>query len=112
MKPMKTALRELMDERGMNETDLMAAAQVSPSTVNLYLAGKRGVRVNSQAMKTVQKLAGALRVEPEYFCEYRQARAEQLVRHGISQGIIDLEDVELLLTAHQERMAAGRASSE
>ena len=110
MKPMKTALRELMEERGMSETELMAAAQVSPSTVNLYLSGKRGVRINSQAMQTVQKLAGALRVEPEYFCEYRQARAEQLVRRGIASGVIDLEDVELLLTAHEERLTEERGS--
>jgi len=53
--------------------------------------------MNSQAVKTVEKLAGALGVEPEYFREYRGWKAEKLVREAIAEGLIDLEDIELIL---------------
>ena len=72
MQPLATALRELMADRGLtSDTDLWARAGLDSSTVSLYLAGKRGRRMNTQAIQTVEKLAKALEVPPTYFVEYR-----------------------------------------
>lgn len=60
MEPLPTALKRLLKERDMTETELMARADVSPATVSLYLSGRRGRRMNSQAIPTVEKLAAAL----------------------------------------------------
>ena len=72
VEPLATALRRLMVERGLtSDTDLWARAGLDSSTVSLYLAGKRGRRMNTQAIQTVEKLAKALEVLPTYFVEYR-----------------------------------------
>ena len=72
VEPLATALRRLMAERGLtSDTDLWARAGLDSSTVSLYLAGKRGRRMNTQAVQTVEKLAKALEVPPTYFVEYR-----------------------------------------
>jgi transcriptional regulator with XRE-family HTH domain len=101
MKPISEALRELLDDRSLSDTQLMAAADVSPATVSQYLSGRRGRRMNSQALKTVEKLAAALDVDPEYFLEYRQAKAERLVREAIGKGWMDLDDIELIIARHE-----------
>lgn len=71
MEPISQALRALIDARHMTETELMARAGVSPATVSHYLSGKRGVEMNNQAVRTVEKLAAALDVAPDHFIEYR-----------------------------------------
>lgn len=108
MQPMPKALRDLLSQRDMTETELMAAAGVSPATVNRYLTGSRGRRMNSQAIKTVEKLAAALGVEPEYFLEYRQWKARQLVEQAMREGLIDLNDIELIIKKHQTLKAVRR----
>ncbi len=77
---------------------------VTSATVSRYLSSQRGTRMNSQmnsqAARTVEKMARALGVEPEYFLEYRQAKAERLVREAMAQGKIDLDDIELIIARH------------
>ena len=80
MEPLRTALRQLLDEQEMTDTELMARADLSPATVSLYLSGKRGRRMNSQAIETVRRLAAALGVEPDYFLEYRIWRVQEIMR--------------------------------
>lgn len=82
MKPLHKALQELMAEREMTQTDLWASADLSPAVLSRYLSGKRGRRVNSQAVRTVEKLAAALGVEPEYFVEYRLWQVQEIARQA------------------------------
>lgn len=108
MKPISHALADLMAERHLRPVDLWTAADISRSDLYRYLRGDRGVRMNSQAIVTVEKLAKALDVEPEYFREYREWKAQKLVREAMAAGLIELEDIELILAgkryqrAHQE----------
>ena len=95
--PIRVALRELLDDRDMTDTELMARADVSPGTVSQYLSGRRGTRMNSQALRTVEKLAAALQVSPTYFLEYREALAHRMISEGMRAGRVDLEDVEGLV---------------
>lgn len=109
MKPLHEALHELMASRGMSEhLELAAAADITPSTVSRYLSRNRGTRMNSQALATVEKLARALGVEPEYFLEYRAEKARRLVEDAVKRGEIDLEDIELVIERH--KFMAGRES--
>jgi transcriptional regulator with XRE-family HTH domain len=74
MEPIAKALRELLDAREMTETELMAKARLSPSTVTHYLRGSRGRRMDPRAVITVRKMAAALEVPPDHFIEYRPQR--------------------------------------
>lgn len=103
--PMDVALLALMTTRGLTETELAAAADVTPATVSRYLSGHRGRSLDWRSVKTVEKLAAALAVDPEYFLEYRQAKAERLVKEAMGRGDIDLEDIELILEG--KRYAGG-----
>jgi transcriptional regulator with XRE-family HTH domain len=93
-KPVTESLRELLDEKKWSDTRLMYEAEVSPSTVSSYLSGKRGYALDFRSIRTLEKFAKALQVEPEYFREYRQYRAQELLREMIAAGEIDLEDLE------------------
>lgn len=92
-----------MNDRQMTQTDVWALADISPAVLSRYLRGERGRRMNSQAITTVEKLAKALSVEPEYFVEYRAWKAQKLVREAMAQGLIDLEDIELILAGKRYR---------
>ncbi|MCZ7663976.1 MAG: helix-turn-helix transcriptional regulator [candidate division NC10 bacterium] len=95
--PSSRALRTLMRERGIIDAiELSGIAEVSASTVSLYLSGRRGREINSRSVRTVEKLAVALNVKPEYFLEVRQMKAQRLVAGAMAAGRIDLEDVERL----------------
>lgn len=97
MTPISQALKALLELRDMTETELMARAGVSPATVSHYLSGKRGVAMNTQAVKTVEKLAAALGVDPDHFIEYRVHRiAERLkanadLADAVYQWVLDKE---------------------
>lgn len=113
MKPIHLALRELMDAKGLHEhLELATAADVTPATVSRYLSGRRGTRINSQALRTVEKLAPALGVAPEYFLEYRQAKAEKLVREAMADGLISLEALEMLVEGARVRRGTTKGDSE
>ena len=76
---------------------MWTAADISRSDLYRYLRGDRGRRMNSQALETVEKLARAFELPPEYFVEYRAAKAKHLVEQAMAAGLIDLEDIELIL---------------
>jgi transcriptional regulator with XRE-family HTH domain len=80
MKPLRQALRDLMEERHLTQTDVWAAADLSSAVVSRYLSGERGRRVNSQAAAAIEKLAAVLGVAPDYFIEYRQWRVQEITR--------------------------------
>jgi len=82
-KPLAGSLRDLMSARGISDgIELSGIADVSAATVSLYLNGKRGRRMNSQAVATVEKLAHALGVAPEYFREYRGWQVREIARQA------------------------------
>lgn len=95
--PIQVALRKLLLAQDLTDTELMARADVSPATVSQYLSGRRGTRMNSQALKTVEKFAIALGVSPTYFLEYREALAHRMISEGMRAGTVDLEDMEKLV---------------
>ncbi|NLO28569.1 MAG: helix-turn-helix transcriptional regulator [Actinobacteria bacterium] len=82
-----------MEARGIkNGIELSGIADVSASTVSLYLKGKRGRRMNSQSMATVRKFAAALGVDPDYFPEHRQVTVRRMADEVVWEGILDPED--------------------
>lgn len=97
MKPLPEAIRDLQAKRNMTRTDLWTAAEVGPGVLSRYLKTDRGRIMNSQVMETVEKLAHALGVAPEHFLEYRVEKGRRLVEDGIRQGLIGLEDIELII---------------
>jgi transcriptional regulator with XRE-family HTH domain len=107
-KPLAQALRDLMDERGITDgIEMSGVADVSAATVSLYLNGKRGLRMNSQAIKTVGKLAGALGVDPDYFVECRQLKVRQMADEAVKEGILEPEDFAAYLEVQRELRKAG-----
>jgi transcriptional regulator with XRE-family HTH domain len=81
MEPISTALAELLVERGMNQTDLWAAADLSSSTVSLYLSGKRGMTaIDHRGAATIEKLAAVFGLDPSYFLEYRMWQMREIAR--------------------------------
>jgi len=98
------ALRELMERHDLTETEVAARASVTQGTVNKYLHTRRGRQMNARSVVTVEKLAAALGIEPEYFKEYRTWKA---VREAIAEGLIELEDIELILAGKRYRENIG-----
>jgi len=107
-KPVNESLRELLDEKEWSDTRLMYEADVSPSTVSSYLSGKRGHALDFRSIRTLEKFAKALETEPEYFLEYRQFRAQEMLREMIAAGEIDLEDLEEIRARRRAEQAASR----
>lgn len=77
MEPIATALNALLHERGMTQTDLWAAADLSSATVSLYLNGKRGTTIDRRGAETIEKIANVLDISPVYFIEYRMWQIRQ-----------------------------------
>jgi transcriptional regulator with XRE-family HTH domain len=80
MEPIAQALAKLLSERQMSQTDLWAAANVSPAVVSLYLQGRRGRVLNNQGAETIEKIARVFDLDPSYFVEYRIWQIRQAVR--------------------------------
>lgn len=57
--------------------------------------------MNSQALKTVRKLAQALDVEPDYFLEYRQVTVRQMADAAVREGLLEPEDFAAYLEAQR-----------
>ena len=104
-KPLHQALRELVDEAGLTEDELASRTTVTQGTINKYLRSRRGLQMNSRSVETVRQIAAALSVPPEYFLEYRQWKAKQLLGEAMAKGLIDLEDIELILAGKKYRGA-------
>lgn len=96
-KPIDKALRELMDEAGLGEADLAARTTLTQGTVNKYLRSRRGRQMNSKSLETVRQLAAAFALPPEYFREYREWKAKRLVEEAMTTGLLELEDIELIV---------------
>lgn len=86
------ALSELMAGRRMEQLDLAVRADISQAAISYYLSGRRVPQ-----LRTIEKIAAALEVEPEYFELYRRTKAKHLVDQAMTDGLIDLEDIELIL---------------
>ncbi len=81
MEPIATALRLLMDSRGMSDTEVWVAAGISPGALSRYLHGSRGTTaIDWRGAATIEKLAAALGVEPSYFIEYRMWEIRQAAK--------------------------------
>lgn len=96
MKPFREALAEIMGTQSLEQLELAALSDVSQSAISLLLQGRRQPR-----METVEKLARALDIPPEYFVEYRAEKARRLVEDAVKRGEIDLEDIELVIERHR-----------
>lgn len=80
MEPIAAALARLIDERGMSDTEVWAAAGITSGGLSHYLHGNRGRALDNRGARTVRKLARVFGVEPDYFVEYRVWRLVQLAR--------------------------------
>jgi transcriptional regulator with XRE-family HTH domain len=65
--PFGPTMVQLMDEAGMTYRSLAAKAGLSAGYLNHVVHGNRPVPAND----VVERIARALRVEPEHFLEYR-----------------------------------------
>lgn len=101
-KPFREALAEQMRERRLQQLELAVRSEVSEAAISLYLSGRRRPR-----MQTMEKLARGLDLPPQYFAEWRAAKAKVLVEEAMAKGLVDLEDIELIL----ERRRTGAASA-
>lgn len=80
MKPMAEALKELIKQRGVSDTDVWAAAGLTSGGLSHYKRGRRGTVLDDRAAITVRKLARYFEVDPSYFVEYRVWRLAKLGR--------------------------------
>lgn len=80
MDPMPIALRRLITESGLTDTEVWAAANITSGGLSHYLSDNRGRVLENRAAKTVRKLARVFDVAPDYFVEYRAWRLAQLAR--------------------------------
>lgn len=80
VEPIATALGRLLRDRRMSQTDLWAAANLSSSTVSLYLNGKRGTAIDHRGAETIERMAAVLDVDPSYFVEYRMWQIRQAAK--------------------------------
>lgn len=93
MEPFGTALRHLMADRRMEQLELATIAKVSQSAISYYLRGERNPRP-----RTIEWIARALGLEPEYFIEYRRWRLHRALDEWIE---TDEAAVEYLLSRLQ-----------
>ena len=93
-----TSVADLMERRHLEQLDLAVRADLSQAAVSYYLGGRRVPR-----LKTIEKLASALEISPEYFALYRRTKAKHLLEEAMAQGLIDLEDIELILAGKRYR---------
>ena len=81
MEPIATALEKLKVARGLTDTELWAAAGVSPGCLSRYLHGTRGsAAIDKRGARTIEKFAQALGVSPDYFIEWRAWAVREIAR--------------------------------
>lgn len=106
-RPLRNSLKDLLTERGLSQTELWAAADLSPAVVSRYLSGERGRVLNARSMVTLEKLAAALEIDPDFFLEYRQARVARMAAEALAEGIMEPEDFEAFLLQQGELRRLG-----
>ncbi|MCL5942123.1 MAG: helix-turn-helix transcriptional regulator [Actinobacteria bacterium] len=97
METIDIALRRLMDEQGLTETDLAGRTELNQSTVNRYLRKRRGRQLNPRTIETITQLARAVGKDPSYFLEVRIYEARHQVEKAMREGLLSLETLETLL---------------
>jgi transcriptional regulator with XRE-family HTH domain len=107
MKPFHEAFSELVATTGMQQLDIAVRAGISEGSVSLYLKGERNPRP-----ATMGRLAEAFGLPPEYFREVRAAKAKKLVEDAMEKGLIDLEDIELILAGKRYQDGSRRMVTE
>jgi transcriptional regulator with XRE-family HTH domain len=101
-KPFRETLAEEMRQRGLQQLELAVRSDVSEAAISLYLSGRRRPRIT-----TIEKLARGLDLAPDHFVEWRAARAKVLIEEAMAKGLLDLEDIELILERRKAETAAG-----
>ena len=84
MKALPEALKDLLFERGMSQTDLWAAAGLSSGSLSKWANGKRGREFNEKSLETLRKISGVLGVPLTYWREYRLYQIDQAFQAAIS----------------------------
>lgn len=90
MEPFSKALAALLRERGLEQMEVAAAADISESAISLYINEQRRPRP-----ETIVKVARALDLNPTYFIEYRRWSLHQALDEWID---TDEAAVEYLLS--------------
>lgn len=75
--PFGEALRRAIEARGMSFRDLESRALVPVGNLHDHVSGKR----RPPGDDLLRRIAEGLRVEPEYFREYRERRLVEALRH-------------------------------
>lgn len=89
MNPFHVALAEIMEARGLEQLELAVLADISQTSVSLYLGQKR-----RPTPGTIAKVARALGLDPDYFIEYRRWHLHRMLDEWIE---ADESQVELML---------------
>lgn len=97
----------MLKERGLSQTELSRSAQVSVSVLSRYLSGERGRVLNKESLETLEKLAAALGVTPDYFLEYRQGKAADMAARALAEGVIEPDDLAAFLEEQRELRRLG-----
>jgi transcriptional regulator with XRE-family HTH domain len=84
--PFLKALANLMKERGIDQLRLSGLARMNQSSVSRYLDGLR-----KPSLASMEKIAAALEVSPDFFLEYRIERVKAIMeaRPEVVSGVYD-----------------------
>jgi len=81
MDAIAVALKKLKEAAGMTDTEVWAAAGISPGALSRYLGGSRGrMGINGSGAETIEKLAAVFDLPPTYFVEYRMWQVRQAAK--------------------------------
>lgn len=70
-------LKEIMEIRDMTAADIARATGLSETTLSAWLKGRSG----DPKLSTIEKLAKALRISPDYFFESNTLGPKELLSH-------------------------------
>ncbi|MHB8867479.1 MAG: helix-turn-helix domain-containing protein [Thermoleophilia bacterium] len=88
-----------MKERGARQIDVATWAEVDQSSVSRYIDKKR-----TPELEVMQAIEAGFGLSPgTFFLETREARAQDIVTKAIREGVIELEDIELLIAGYRAR---------
>lgn len=102
MDDLGTRIRRLRKARGLSQEDLARAVEAGRLTAGAVGQFERGA--GYPLPETLERLAHALGVEPDYFVEWRLARARRLLDEravGLGEASHNMALVESLLLSHE-----------